>query len=740
MWKLVVTLSLLFVGFSQLTAHEYTDTGRPLLRIGVWNNPPLVLQDADGQWSGISIDVLKSIAAEHGWKLTLVPGSFSEHLENLNDHKIDLLTSIAYSSTRAEKYAFTQQPLISNWGLVYAQPGSKIGSLIDLDGKRVAVMEKNIHDTAFRSLIEKFGVRVTIIEKASFRDVMMSVQNGEADAGVVNRLFGATNASKYELVETGIIFNPINIHYAAPRNGHNDILQVIDEELVAYKANPESIYYQAIQRYMHILPKSQFPSWFVWLVIGLLGSLLLMLFINMILRKKVAVRTRELQIEVDERRQAQEWLDRLAFYDTVTGLPNRVSFYENMKVAIAGAKRKGLKVALLFVDLDRFKTINDSLGHDVGDELIVHVADRLRGCLRQEDMINRFGGDEFVAILPNIDDIINIHEIAGRMLESLSSPIDVGVAEIYTSASIGVALYPDDDLSSEGLLKNADIAMYHAKAQGGNNYQFYNEDLSKHVHKRLSLETRLRQALENDELILHYQPIIELSTQKPVGVEALLRWEDPERGMIAPDEFISVAEETGIIIPFGEWVLEQACAQLKQWQDQGLGKLCLAVNVSVRQFEHHRIHESVINALNKSGLDAVQLELEITEGIFINVKKNVRDVLEKLRGEGVSLSIDDFGTGYSSLSYLKQLPINTLKIDRSFVKDIPDDKDDMQIANTIMMMAHGLDLDVVAEGIETEEQLQFFTRRGCTRAQGYFIARPQPPEEVELWLREHLAD
>jgi len=601
-------------------------------------------------------------------------------------------------------------------------------------------MHNKIQDRACRHRAAKFDIEPTLVEVDNFDEVMKLVQSGAVDAGVANRIFGALNADKYHLIETGIIFNPINIHYATPLGKHARLLNIIDQALSDYKADKNSIYYTSIHHWMGLSNGTLLPRWLPWLAASLLGTVLLMIGLNFFLRRQVALRTRELQIEIDERRLAQERLDRLAYYDLLTGLLNRVSFADSLKVAIATAQRRRSKVAVLFIDLDQFKTINDSLGHDAGDQLILQVAQRLRACLRDEDSINRFGGDEFVATLQDIQNLSGIHEVATRMLTCLSTPINIGPIEVYTSVSIGIALYPDDDNCSDGLLKDADAAMYHAKAQGGNNYQFYNIELTNRVRNRLNLETRLRRALERDEFLLHYQPIFELGSQVPIGVEALIRWQDPKQGLIAPDDFIHSAEETGLIIPIGEWVMEHACAQVQAWQTQGFGQLKLAVNVSSRQFEHNKLLRSVISALQNSGLSPRQLELEITERMFLNLTSNVSTTLNRLKSEGVGLSIDDFGTGYSSLSYLKQLPIDILKIDRSFVKNIPTDKDDIQICSTIINMAHGLGLEVVAEGIETAEQLALLNSWGCRWGQGYYLARPQSTEQITAWLADTLSN
>jgi len=732
-------LPAFFVAFfaSEAVAHEISDAPGQLIRVGVFDNPPVAFRDTDGQWRGISIDVLQAIAARQDWELEFVPGSFTDQLGKFENHQIDLISMMAYSATRARKYTFTRNALISNWGLVYSRADSNIGSLLDLEGKRVAVMRNNIHDRAFRKLADNFGLQHEIVELDNFSDVMESVRTGKVDAGVANRLFGALNAGNYGLVETGIIFNPINIHYASLDPENSAIIDAIDRQLRIYKADKDSVYFAALQRWMNPSGSYRFPRWLAWPAAGLFSAVVLMVGLTVLLRRQVAVRTRELQFEVDERRLAQRRLDDLAYYDSLTRLPNRVSFLESLRVAIASARRRDSRIAVLFIDIDRFKTINDSLGHDAGDQLIIQVAQRLKACLRDGDTINRFGGDEFVAILQDVHELDDVNHVTGRMLECLNASINIGTAEVYSSICIGVALFPDDD-DGDNLLKYADAAMYHAKALGGNNCQFYNAELSRRVHDRLSLETRMRHALERDEFLLHYQPIFNLEDRQVVGMEALIRWQDPERGLVPPDDFIPLAEETGLIVPIGDWVLQRACAQVREWEAQGLGRFMLAVNVSSRQFEHRKLYPAVMSALRGSGLDARQLELEITERMFLNIDDNVRDTLDKLTGEGVRLSIDDFGTGYSSLSYLKQLPVDALKIDRSFIMGIPGEMDDAQIASTIVSMAHGLELDVVAEGIENRDQLNFLNAFRCNRGQGYYLSRPQPAEEIARWLKGRL--
>ncbi len=705
-----------------------------LIRVGVFPNPPVAFKDQQGNWHGISVDVLKAVAQKRGWQLQFVENSFSGLLKDFEQDHIDIIALMAYSEKRAKKYTFSHVPLISNWGLIYKRPDSDITSLLDLQGKRVGVMKNNIHDKAFRRLIRQFGIDVEIVELANFRDVLQHVHDKKVDAGVANRLFGALNANKYNVVETGIIFNPINIHYASLQAANRGVLDAIDKALQQYKSDNDSVYFQAIQRWMNPHNKPFSYQWLLWAVAGLAGIIILMSGITYLLRRQIAKSTYELQQEIEERREAERKLDELAYYDSLTKLPNRVSLLDTLKVAISRARRRNTTLAVLFIDIDRFKNVNDSLGHAAGDQLIVNVAQRLQACLREDDSIHRFGGDEFVAILQDITDITYINHIASRMLQHFSEPVHIENTEVFSSICIGIAMFPDDDSDGEHLLKYADAAMYHAKAQGRNNFQFYNEKLTASVQQRLELETRLRHALERNEFVLHYQPVFDLHRNRPVGVEALIRWQDPDKGLIPPDQFIPLAEETGLILAIGDWVIEEACKQLQQWQQQGLGDLIMAINVSSLQFENDRLFDSVSRALQMTGVKPEQLELEITERMFLDINMHLMNTLDKINAAGVRMSIDDFGTGYSSLSYLKQLPINTLKIDRSFIMGIPQDKDDVQIASTVISMAHGLGMDVVAEGIETIQQLDYLTALDCRRGQGYYLCKPQPADVVSKWL------
>ena len=449
--------------------------------------------------------------------------------------------------------------------------------------------------------------------------------------------------------------------------------------------------------------------------------------------------------DISQRKESDRQIRRLAYYDTLTQLPNRQSFKDQTARAISFAKRHRNSGAVLYLDLDEFKRINDTLGHDLGDRLLVGVAERLKAELRDDDQISRvaanecpdgvgaiarLGGDEFTVLLTEVRAPLSVTVVARRIQETISSPFILAGHEVYVTPSIGIAMFPDDGSDVDEILKNADTAMYHAKSIGKNNFQFYSEDMNNRATNRLKLEGDLRRAMEREELQLVYQPQIDIATGRIIAAEALLRWTHPELGNISPFEFIPLAEETGMIIGIGEWVLNEACRQNKAWLDQGVGPIKVAINLSSVQFLQDDLNATVRRALQNSGLPPQHLELEITETILMRNVEETITALHGFREMGVGLSVDDFGTGYSSLSYLKRFPIDSLKIDRSFVKDIPEDSGDMAITAAIIAMGHQLNLEIVAEGVESPEQLEFLRLQGCETAQGYLISKPVSADEI----------
>ena len=434
--------------------------------------------------------------------------------------------------------------------------------------------------------------------------------------------------------------------------------------------------------------------------------------------------------DVTEQKLSEQRLHQLAHFDVLTNLPNRRTFAERIQHEIDLAVRRNTMLAVVFIDIDHFKTINDSLGHATGDLVLQAVANRLRTCLRIGDTVARIGGDEFVILLEGNSKRETFERVAHKLAESLTEAVMIAGREMYVAASMGISVFPHDGTDSETLLRNADTAMYRAKTAGRNCWRFFDESMAAHASRRLELETALRRAAERSELVLYYQPQRSLHNDRIVAVEALLRWQRPERGMVSPMEFIPLAEESGLIVPIGEWVLFTACTQAAAWWHDYKVELRVAVNIAAKQIHHKGFVEQVRDTLAITGLPAEFLELEITESSIIeNVEESVNK-LHQLKQLGVSVAIDDFGTGYSSLSYLKQLPVDRLKIDRSFVKDTPDDIDDCAIVRTVISMSHNLGLSVIAEGVETQRQLDFLRAQHCDEIQGYLLSVPLPAQQV----------
>jgi diguanylate cyclase (GGDEF)-like protein/PAS domain S-box-containing protein len=440
--------------------------------------------------------------------------------------------------------------------------------------------------------------------------------------------------------------------------------------------------------------------------------------------------------DISERKKFEETIRELSYHDDLTGLPNRRLLADRFGQVLARSRRYNLLAALLFLDLDRFKVINDTLGHAVGDELLKAVAERLKKHTREADTLARIGGDEFTILVQDIHTVEDITLLIEKVLALFAIPFEMKGHELFVTTSMGVSIYPNDGGDAETLFKNADIAMYKAKEEGRNNFQLYTPAMNVKAMNRLSLENKLRRAIERDEFLLHYQPQVELETGRVIGVEALVRWQDPEEGLVPPGEFIPLAEDTGLIVPIGEWVMRTACAQNKAWHDGGFKPVNMAVNLSMRQFKQRDFVGTVSRILEETRMDPTYLELELTESILMEDVDATLEVLGRLKSMGIRLSIDDFGTGYSSLAYLKRMPINMLKIAYPFIRDITVNPDDTAISTTIIRVAHSLKLDVIAEGVETPEQFNLLKTLQCDKVQGFYVAKPLPNEEVEGFLKE----
>jgi diguanylate cyclase (GGDEF)-like protein len=438
--------------------------------------------------------------------------------------------------------------------------------------------------------------------------------------------------------------------------------------------------------------------------------------------------------DISERKAAEEHMVYIAQHDFLTDLPNRMMLHDRLTQAIAHAGREQRKVAVMFLDLDRFKAINDTLGHLVGDKLLKIVASRITSVARVSDTVSRLGGDEFAIMLPYIENMDDIATIAVKLLTSVAGPCVIDGNDIEVTTSIGISVFPEDGDDSESLIAHADAAMYQAKGNGRNNYQFFTHEMNRRTLERMAIKNKLSHALERNELFLLYQPQVDLQSGRIIGAEALVRWDHSLYGNVLPAQFIPIAEENGLIPPIGEWVLREACRQNQKWRKLGLMKITMAVNLSAVQFRQKNLGEIIKDVLHESGLAPSGLELEITEGIVMQDAEAAILLLEDMKAMGLKLSVDDFGTGYSSLSYLKRFPIDKFKIDQSFVHDLATDTDDAVIVSTIISMAHSLKLKVIAEGVETAEQLAFLKQQGCDEIQGYYFSKPVSAEEFTKLL------
>ena len=438
--------------------------------------------------------------------------------------------------------------------------------------------------------------------------------------------------------------------------------------------------------------------------------------------------------DITERKVIERRIHKLAYFDPLTGLPNRTQMHERLEQMVATARDNNTHIAVLFLDLDRFKPINDSMGHPAGDQVLKEVALRLKACIKDQDLVSRMSGDEFTIALTDrksTNSAANTAvKVGERIIHALQQPFFIEQKELFLTGSIGIAIFPNDGHTVTELLKNSDMAMYHAKGHGRNSVQFFDEQMNKKAVDLLEMENDLRYAIERDELELYYQPQFASSDCSVQGVEALLRWHHQSKGMVSPGHFIPIIEDTGLIIPIGEWVLRKACDDMARWQQQGIAIDRIAVNVSARQFKQSGFIALVEEVINTTGINPNQLELELTESLLIDDLEHTLEALSQLRKMGVRMAIDDFGTGYSSLNYLKRFPVDTLKIDQSFIRGLPASAEDGQITRTIISMAHNLGLGVIAEGVETIEQLEFLQQVECEEVQGFYFSKPLP--EVKL--------
>jgi len=817
------------------------------VRVGVYANEPKVFINSAGQPDGILIDLLEEFARQEDWSLSYVPCEWQACLDALASRRIDLMPDVAYTAERERRFDFHQIPALNSWSQVYRDRNVPLGSIFDLNNRRVAVLAGSIQAGLFAEMTGSFGVKPQLLPVATLEEAFRLVQAGQADAAIANHFFGNLNAPRYGLAETAIVFQPSRLFFATAEGQNADLRQAIDGHLREWRDRPQSPYFAIMKRWAAPQSEPAVPRAFWWGLAGVAGLLVLSLLLAAMLRRQVAARTRHLlaaneeisrfkrifdhasfaawiadldgrlvyvnarcaalhgqsagallgqrctlfyaperldqqtdfwravregrgsearelwhvasdgrefpmltsgillhdaagrpallaftAVDISERKQAEARIRQLAFYDALTGLPNRLLLVDHLQHALAGSARRGTSGALLFIDLDHFKTINDTLGHDVGDQLLKEVATRIRLQLRVGDTVARLGGDEFVVLIEELSEVPEIaasqtEGVVQKIMAALNRPYRLAGSEQHSTPSVGVTLFSHGQGTVEELLKQADLAMYQAKAAGRNSMRFFDPQMQTVVAVRAALQGDLHGALQAQQFFIHIQPQLDQAA-RVIGAEVLLRWQHPQRGLVSPAEFIPVAEDSGLIHAIGQWVLEAACRQLVDWAAQpALRHLSLSVNVSTQQFRHPDFVPRVLDVLGQTGVDRHKLKLEITESLLMHDVEEVIAKMAALRSHGVRFSIDDFGTGYSSLSYLKRLPLDQIKIDASFVRDLLTDPNDAAIVRTIIALAGSLGLMVVAEGVETAAQRDALAAEGCAAYQGYLFSRPLPP-------------
>ena len=861
--KFLAILLLPYLLLLSLDTVSGSYTASPPIKVGLEQNPPLSFVNGQGKADGLLIDLLKYVANKEGWQLEYVLNSFDKCLESLKNEEIDLMATIAYTKERAELYDFNSVNVVANWGQLYLPKSSSVQSYFDLAGKQIAVVSKDSHQQTFRTMMEQFGIKAHYLPVDNFEVVFQMLANKKIDAGIVGRFYALQNEGRFQDIKASqIIFNPIEVHYAAPKGKHHDLLATIDKHLLQLQADKSSFYFQSLERWLGLMSNKGFPRWVSVITFASAGLVIILCIFNVTLRYRIKSRTRHLEQEILERAKAEEavlasehkyrelvenansiilrmncdgtvsffnefaehffgfsqeeiigrhvigtivpqrdsanrdlrqmikqiclnpeaftgnenenirkngqrvWISwnnkpltsltgelesilsigqdityrkkyeaqllHLASHDALTNLPNRTLLGDRITQSIINVDKHKKGLAILLLDLDNFKMVNDTIGHTKGDLLLKAVSLRLQSLLGKVGTVARLGGDEFVIIQNDFVDNKDTARLAEEIIRLFTSPFAIDGHEIFVSISMGIALYPNDGHTVDILLRYADVAMYHAKNQGKNNYQFFTHNINQYLHKRMEIENQLRRALERDEFQLYYQPQIDTDLRSISGMEALLRWQPTDAELVLPADFISILEETGMIVPVGEWILRTACLQAKTWVDSGWPPFIMSINISARQFQQPDLDMKIIHILQETGLSPQLLCLELTESVIMQNIEEVIRKMHRLREVGVRLSIDDFGTGYSSLSYLQRMPINQLKIDRSFISNTLSFENNNIIVDTILNMARCLNMETIAEGVETELQLNSLIGQNCNQIQGYYFSKPLPADAFTL--------
>ena len=739
--KIVLFIILAMVlGQGLLAEGKSTDSkdySKTIKLAGDHNHPPYEYIDDNGIFKGFNIDIINAIANEMDLKLEIIPMEWSDAILALDNNEVDGIIGMSQNQERLEKYRFISPTVINEQVIFTRKDTVHINELADLQGLKMAYQKNDYNESIILGI-----PNITPYPKRGQDEALATLEKGEVDATMGNKLVGLYYLQKNKMTELiKVVGEPISTVKYGPVVGkdNEELLQVLEKGLEAIKRNKlyDKIYKKwfgediSYIKMIFDVYKEQIIS--VFIVISL--TFLSLYFYNKKLQREVLKRTSELEIANKDLIEHQKEIYNLAYYDPITSLPNRVYFTEELNNIFENIEENKGLFAVLLLDLDRFKHINDTLGHNVGVHILKLLGMRLKKLVKDYDIIARIGGDEYYILIKDIDHTDDVIKLANIIIEDFKKPFHIKDYELYLTTSIGISLYPDGGLDSQSMIKNADLALYKAKEFGGNAYYIYGIEIQSTGLERMMLLNQLRQALQNNEFMLHYQPQIDILTGKIRGMEALIRWNHPEQGLLYPDKFIPLAEETGLIIPMGEWILREASIQAKKWIDLG-HDITISVNISAKQFQHRGFISEVINAIDKSGLNPKNLTLEITETIAISNIDYTLNILDTLGSLGISVAIDDFGTGYSSLNYLNEMNVNELKIDRSFIWDIEKNDKNKMISNTIIVLAKQLGLKVTAEGVENREQLEILKEMKCDIAQGYHFSKPVSKEKMDEMIKE----
>lgn len=736
LFLILIIISISINKYTKLSKESIDAKDKIKLRIAGDNNfKPYEYVDEKGEFKGFNVDIMKAIEKTMGIEIELIPMRWADAIFALDNGEIDGVQGMSKTEERKGKYTFTQSTVINSHAIFIPKEVVGINGIEDLKGLRVAYQARDVQEERIKEIPQAIS-----IPRYSQIEGIQALLDGEADAFIGNKItavYYLNNIRKTNKVRT--IGEPLGETAYGPVTLPKNKLayRLLEEGLNRIKQ--DGTYDKIYKKWFgHQLSYGHFVlrTYIKYIIIGagVIGIVLLLLFTwNKKLQQEVAKRTNELETANKNLKAHQERIYKLAYFDPITDLPNKVYFMEELEETMENLTENE-NLGILHLDLDKFKYINDNLGHNIGDEVLKLVGLRLGNLIWEGDLIARDGGDEYLILLKNIKDISKIDTTVNKIIESFKKPIVSKDYELYLTTSVGIAIYPEAGQDSISLMKNAEIALYEAKEIGGNSYFKYNMQIGKREYDNLTTLNQLRQAVTNGEFILYYQPKFDIKTGEIIGLESLIRWENPRRGLIFPDEFIPLAEETGLIFSIGEWVLREACRQNKEWIDKGYKPRRVSVNISARQFQHYNFLDMVSNILEETGLEPKYLGLEITETTAISDITYTLDVLDRLKELGVFVIMDDFGTGYSNLSYLGEMNIDELKIDRSFIWDLDINEKNRAISRTIILLAKQFNILVTAEGIETEKQLNILKELGSDTGQGYYFSKPIPAKELEKLL------